>query len=420
MRKDEFAVTVKDIGKQYVIAEKSRYLAIRDIFVKLLRLPINLAKGKKFKKKSTFWAAKDITFDVKPGEVVGIIGRNGAGKSTLLKILSRITDPTEGEITYKGKVASLLEVGTGFHPELTGRENVFLNGSILGMSKKEIASKFDEIVDFAGVREFIDMPVKRYSSGMQVRLAFSVASHLEAEIMIIDEVLAVGDAEFQKKCLGKMDEVTRTTGRTIFFVSHDMGAIRRLCTRVIVLEGGKIVKDGNAEEAINHYLSEIKSVSKIDLEKREDRRGEGNVKFTGLSFKDAEGRTIPNTLTGLPLDIVLKYKSKGNEVLKNCRVSLIATDRVGQELFKCCTSLTHEGNLNLQPEGEITCHFDKLPLSKGEYLLKAFFEVNGIVQDNIDGAGLLEVLSGGYYPTGKGAPTGWEGKGVLIDHNWVA
>lgn len=200
------------------------------------------------------WALDDINFNVQPGEVVGIIGRNGAGKSTLLKVLSRITDPTKGRITLRGRVASLLEVGTGFHPELTGRENIFLNGSILGMRRAEIRSKLDEIIAFSGVEKFLDTPVKRYSSGMSVRLAFSVAAHLEPEILVIDEVLAVGDATFQKRCLGKLDEVANS-GRTVLFVSHNMAAVQRLCTRGILIDHGQVVADGNTEQVVEAYLN---------------------------------------------------------------------------------------------------------------------------------------------------------------------
>src|SRR3989338_4444592 len=211
-------ITIEKIGKKYKIAHKDRYLTLRDTLTNLARLPYGIITKKKTLHKDEFWALKDISFDVQQGEVLGIIGRNGAGKSTLLKILSRITEPTEGVIKYTGSIASLLEVGTGFHPELTGRENIFLNGAILGMSKREIESKFDEIVAFAGVDEFIDTPVKRFSSGMQVRLAFAVAAHLDQEILLIDEVLAVGDAAFQKKSFSKMNEVTTKEGRTVLFV----------------------------------------------------------------------------------------------------------------------------------------------------------------------------------------------------------
>src|SRR5712692_6188799 len=227
---------------------------------------------------NTFWALKDVSFEVKHGEVVGIIGRNGAGKSTLLKILSRITEPTTGQVQIDGRVASLLEVGTGFHPELTGRENIFLNGAILGMRRAEIARKFDEIVDFSEIEQFLDTPVKHYSSGMYVRLAFAVAAHLDPEILIVDEVLAVGDVAFQKKCLGKMNEVSKS-GRTVLFVSHNMAAVENLCQRGVVLERGRVVFDGTAKDAVQHYLSGISSATgasghSIDLSGAQDRRSQ--------------------------------------------------------------------------------------------------------------------------------------------------
>jgi lipopolysaccharide transport system ATP-binding protein len=218
-----------------------------------LQKAMRRAGGLEAAEKELFWALRDISFNVKQGEVIGLIGRNGAGKSTLLKIISRISEPSSGKITLNGRVSSLLEVGTGFHPELTGRENIFLNGSILGMTRKEIKSKFDEIVDFSGVEQFLDTPVKRYSSGMYVRLAFSVAAHLEPEILLVDEVLAVGDHEFQKKCLGKMGDIS-SSGRTIIFVSHNMGAVSELCSRAILFEQGKLITDGTVEQTISHYI----------------------------------------------------------------------------------------------------------------------------------------------------------------------
>src|ERR1035437_6033880 len=233
-------IEIKGIGKEYDIAhQKGGYVTLRDILTNVAKRPFAFLKNKVkqvtgFETKEAFWALRDVSFDVMPGEIIGIIGANGAGKSTLLKILSGITPPTEGEIIMRGRVASLLEVGTGFHPELTGRENVFLNGAILGMTKKEIVQKFDEIVAFSGVDKFLDTPVKYYSSGMQVRLAFSVAAHMEPDILIVDEVLAVGDAEFQKKSMGKMEEITKKDGRTIIFVSHNMAAIEQLCPKTIV------------------------------------------------------------------------------------------------------------------------------------------------------------------------------------------
>ena len=252
-------IEIKNIGKKYNINhQQGKYVTLRDVLTNILRSPLKfLVKKTKaiagVGTKEAFWALKNINFTVEKGEVIGIIGHNGAGKSTLLKILSQITTPTEGEIILNGSVGSLLEVGTGFHPELTGRENVFLNGAILGMSQKEIAGKFDRIVEFSGVEKFLDTPVKYYSSGMYVRLAFAVAAHMEPDILIVDEVLAVGDAEFQKKCLGKMDDITSKEGRTVLFVSHNMEAIRNLCKRVIIIESGKIVFSGDTDKAIGMY-----------------------------------------------------------------------------------------------------------------------------------------------------------------------
>lgn len=257
----ETVIQIKEIGKKYNINhQQGVYITLREVIMSTLKSPLKFLK-KKVKQvvgidqKEEFWALSDINLNVQRGEIIGIIGPNGAGKSTLLKILSQITPPTTGEIMIRGSVGSLLEVGTGFHPELTGRENIFLNGAILGMTSKETARKFDEIVEFSGIKKFLDTPVKYYSSGMYVRLAFSVAAHMEPDILIVDEVLAVGDAEFQKKCLGKMNDITKSSGRTIIFVSHNLDAIERLCTRTVLLKKGKIIKYGETSEVISYYLN---------------------------------------------------------------------------------------------------------------------------------------------------------------------
>jgi len=263
-------IIVKNLGKKYDIThQRNGYIALRDVLTNILKNPFQFAKHKTrqmigLETKEEFWALKDVNFEVQKGEVIGIIGANGAGKSTLLKILSQITPPTTGEITINGRVGSLLEVGTGFHPELTGRENIMLNGAILGMKKNEIIKKFDAIVEFAGIEKFLDTPVKYYSSGMYVRLAFSVAAHMEPDVLIIDEVLAVGDAEFQKKCLGKMEEVTKKEGRTILFVSHNISAISRLCDKCILLKQGQIIKYGNTKEVMNSYLNNQLNLTAIN------------------------------------------------------------------------------------------------------------------------------------------------------------
>ncbi len=254
-------IEIKGVGKKYNIThQQGSYIALRDILGAILRNPFKFAKHKAkqivgLTAKEDFWALKDVSFAIQKGEAIGIIGKNGAGKSTLLKVLTGITPPTEGEIVMRGRVASLLEVGTGFHPELTGRENILLNGAILGMTKKEIVRKFDDIVAFSGVEKFLDTPVKRYSSGMYVRLAFSVAAHMEPDILLVDEVLAVGDAEFQKKCIGKMEEVTKKSGRTILFVSHNLSAVEQLCSKTVWIDQGRVKRFGKTKEVIDEYLS---------------------------------------------------------------------------------------------------------------------------------------------------------------------
>ncbi|BAZ22470.1 ABC transporter-like protein [Kalymmatonema gypsitolerans NIES-4073] len=291
-------IQVENLSKKYVLAHQEQgasYKTFREAMTnaaKFLASSLN-PNGKKEANlnQEEFWALKNLSFEIKQGEVVGIIGRNGAGKSTLLKILSRITEPTSGSIRIQGRVASLLEVGTGFHPELTGRENIFLNGAILGMSKVEIQRKFDEIVAFAEIEKFLDTPVKRYSSGMYVRLAFAVAAHLEPEILIVDEVLAVGDAAFQKKCLGKMGDVVTKEGRTILFVSHNILAIKQLCNKGLFLEKGKLVINGNLENVINHYVSS--RISKSGYWKRSEKiTASFGIYFEEISITDSYGKIV--------------------------------------------------------------------------------------------------------------------------------
>jgi len=280
---DHPVISVENLSKRYVIGHETRHDTLRD---RLSHGVGRLFRGRKSPgEEEEFWALRDVSFDIRQGEVVGVIGRNGAGKSTLLKILSRITEPTSGRVGLRGRVASLLEVGTGFHPELTGRENIFLNGAILGMSRVEIRKKFDEIVAFAEVERFLDTPVKRYSSGMYVRLAFAVAAHLEPEILIVDEVLAVGDAQFQKKCLGKMQDVARNQGRTVLFVSHNLSVIQAICKRCVVLQQGRVVADESTSLAVREYLQPdggeqwkgtVDPTKRHQIRRAEARLGEGS------------------------------------------------------------------------------------------------------------------------------------------------
>ncbi len=291
----DIAIRVDRLSKQYRVGKVPAYGTLRDALASLRKIPKRLLRRNETIADDRFWALKDVSFEVRRGEVVGIIGRNGAGKSTLLKVLSRITEPTEGEADIFGRVGSLLEVGTGFHPELTGRENIFLNGAILGMQRAEVMRKFDEIVAFAEVEQFIDTPVKHYSSGMYMRLAFAVAAHLEPEILIVDEVLAVGDAQFQNKCLGKMGEVARN-GRTVLFVSHNMHAVGSLCERGLFLHHGRVVFHGSATESVTRYLEDARSNGK-QATMPEARPGTGAWRFTAVKaakqvFESAEPKVF--------------------------------------------------------------------------------------------------------------------------------
>ncbi len=316
-------IKVEGLGKKYLIGHEApeRYTALRDVLVNNAK---NWGRGMKqmFQKGNgamitgdsieEFWALKDVSFEIKKGEAVGIIGRNGAGKSTLLKVLSRITEPSSGRIEMHGRVASLLEVGTGFHPELTGRENIFLNGAILGMSRAEIKKKFDEIVDFSGVDKFLDTPVKRYSSGMYVRLAFAVAAHLEPEILVVDEVLAVGDAEFQKKCLGKMSDVSQNEGRTVLFVSHNLESMLKLCPKSLLMSNGKLLNFASTEKIIDEYLKSYNSlISKIEYAKPKA-PGSEIVILLSSEVVNQDGRNVSNVSPTNPIGVRIKF-----EILKS-------------------------------------------------------------------------------------------------------
>lgn len=301
-------IKVDNLSKRYSIgALDAPYATLRETLTGLVSSPL-----KRFRRKSgdeeILWALKDLSFEIMPGEVVGIIGRNGAGKSTLLKILSRITEPTTGGVDLYGRVASLLEVGTGFHPELTGRENIFLNGSILGMQRSEIESKFDEIVAFSEVEKFLDTPVKRYSSGMYVRLAFAVAAHLEPEILVVDEVLAVGDAAFQKKCLGKMSDVARH-GRTVLFVSHNMVAVKSLCSRAILLTAGRVTDDGPVDEVVNSYLRSTDKIGQTGIIPDDaSRLGTGDAKLRSVRLTTLSGKDFSQLYLGQPFCLHLEFE----------------------------------------------------------------------------------------------------------------
>ena len=361
-------IEIKNIGKKYNIThQRGGYVALRDVLMNVFKSPFSFLKTKAkrvsgFEKKEEFWALKDVNLTVQKGEVVGIIGANGAGKSTLLKILSQITPPTEGEVILRGRVGSLLEVGTGFHPELTGRENIFLNGAILGMKKKEIAKKFDELVEFAGIGKFLDTPVKYYSSGMYVRLAFSVAAHMEPDILIIDEVLAVGDAEFQKKCLGKMDDISKKDGRTILFVSHNLEAIKKLCSRGLLLKNGTVEMEGEVESLIAHYIGNMttqKSFTPFKIQ-------ELNILVTKIAL-NAERSGIIVPFQPLQIDIELEAERDIDTVGIQL---MIYHGSTSSPLFVTNTKTTHNIDIKIRKgKNTITCLIENLAICAGTYWL---------------------------------------------------
>ena len=413
-------ITVKNISKKYNIThERGGYIAMRDVLTNIAKKPFSFLKKKAGEitgrtTKEEFWALKDINFEVEAGEAIGIIGANGAGKSTLLKILTGITPPTTGEIKMHGKVASLLEVGTGFHQELTGRENIFLNGAILGMTKKEIAEKFDAIVEFSGVQKFIDTPVKRYSSGMLVRLGFSVAAHMEPDILLVDEVLAVGDAEFQKKCLGKMDEVTSQAGRTILFVSHNLDAVQKLCKRCILLEKGKIKMIGKTKDVIDKYLNLKSDLVNTPLKNRLDRKGNGKLQITNIIFKNEDNKNTNHLTSGENSEIWIEYELKDKD-LKKINVS------IGIDLLQDQNRIALISNKILKNEistsiknSVIKISLKKLSLNTGTYQLTIFIDNNNEIIDWVKEAARLIINTGFYYKSGNTPNQG----SILLDYDF--
>ena len=349
------------------------------------------------------WALKDINFEVKRGEVLGIIGKNGAGKSTLLKILSRVTSPTTGEIKTKGRIASLLEVGTGFHPELTGKENIYLNGAILGMTKSEISSKIDEIVEFSGCERYIDTPVKRYSSGMRVRLAFAVAAHLEPDILIVDEVLAVGYAEFQKKAIGKMQDISKGDGRTVLFVSHNMAAVKSLCTRVMTLDNGTVDAVGYTEDMISYYLKKFRNeeVSK-ELSARTDREGNGKLKFESYWFENANEEKVQLIQSGSSYKMVVELKNNSDVNLHSIRVSVGIDDDHARRITIFSNDLTNQ-EISFAPQETklIKIYVPVIPFQAGMYHFTLFASEDQNISDWVINAGSFEVENGDFFNTGR-------------------
>jgi lipopolysaccharide transport system ATP-binding protein len=422
------AITAEDLGKRYRIGmREERPETLVSALVGLVRSPwTNLSRLRSLTRIETdedrpdlIWALRDVSFEVRAGEVLGVVGRNGAGKSTLLKILSRITEPTQGRAAIRGRVASLLEVGTGFHPELTGRENVYLNGTILGMSKREIDGAFDEIVDFSGVERFLDTPIKRYSSGMKVRLAFAVAAHLRAEVLLIDEVLAVGDAAFQRKCLGKMDDVARS-GRTVLFVSHNMATVGSLCPRCLYLRDGGIAFDGPSEATITRYLRDFGPASGGDLAQRQDRRGAGRVRLRSIELLDGANAPAAQIVTGRPATLAVAYDctDTASSRLTRFNLGLAIHTEVGQFLTALNSEMADRAFAALPPSGRVLCRLPRVPFMPGRYRITATLVVEGRLEDQIEHALELEVEGGDFF--GSGIPNSYGRQGIYLPQTWIS
>lgn len=407
-------IEIHNLSKAYNINHEAKAasgsITFRDTIVGVFKKPGQLFTGRKLKKEK-FWALKDVSLDIQPGDVVGLIGKNGSGKSTMLKILSRIVEPTEGKIIMRGSAASLLEVGTGFHPELTGRENIYFNGSILGMKKKEIDSKFEEIVKFSGVEKFLDTPVKFYSSGMYVRLAFAVAAHLEPDVLIVDEVLAVGDAEFQKKSLGKMRDVTKDKNRTVIFVSHSMDAIQSICNKCIWLQEGQIVKSGDVAEVVDAYMHSATQTDSKPIAERKDRQGTQKVKCEDIVVTNtvAEDRSIR---------LQLKVENTSKDTFGEAKLSIDVYDQAGIHVGSLVNHLNNN-KLTFNPgKNIIDIKLENINLVPGIYSLNIFLasdQYNTEIFDWIEGAVSISIPAYDYY--GVGFPPDFKGKYIFFDYS---
>jgi lipopolysaccharide transport system ATP-binding protein len=401
----------ENVGKRYVLGQlQGGYRLLTESLGQRVR-----SFGGARKPREDFWALRDISFEVEQGERFGIVGHNGAGKSTLLKILSRVTPPTSGEITLRGRVGALLEVGTGFHPELTGRENVYLNGAILGMRRGEIERKFDEIVEFAEVNRFIDTPVKRYSSGMQLRLAFAVAAHLEPEILIIDEVLSVGDLAFQEKCLGRMQDVAGE-GRTVLFVSHNLTAVQTLCARSMLLSSGRKITEGPTDQVLDEYVRSTRRDAGALLSERSDRQGTGDLQFVEVRF-ESDGQLVDSPATGQDFDVVVDYETKDGKPLRNVSFAVQVLTMLGDVMVHLYTKTAGVSIADVPGRGSVRCSIPRCPLPPGEYTISLWADILGEPVDWIQRAVPLTVREGDFFGSGQAQLPSHQS--VLIDHRWA-
>jgi lipopolysaccharide transport system ATP-binding protein len=408
-------VDVRNISKRYHIGARHHDRqpgGLRRALASFASNPIRALRGRA---PEEFWALRDVSLSINEGDVIGIIGRNGAGKSTLLKIISQITSPSSGEVSLRGRVASLLEVGTGFHPELTGLENIYLNGAILGMSRSEINRKLDSIIEFSEVERFLNTPTKRYSSGMAVRLAFAIAAHLEPEILVVDEVLAVGDTAFQKKCIGKMGEVAKR-GRTVLFVSHNLSTINSLCDKAALLSEGAVDSTGPKEEIVGRYLSLLAESSRIRLGDRTDREGNSRLKLLEVELGGEKELGAGIFVSGGSATIRFRYQGNSKDSIPHVGVAMSLSDPSGNQLTDFSNYYVGDDWAEIPPEGVFECTIPKLPFMPGTYSFNIFVRVNGIVADWVLNAGQFTVEAGPFFPTGRLLKAG-QGS-LLVEHRW--
>lgn len=408
------AIQIEGLGKRYTGAT-GKYRNLTETASDWLRDRLTSRQDRREPATAPFWALQNFTCDVEPGEVLGVIGRNGAGKSTLLKILSRITEPTTGRVILRGRVGSLLEVGTGFHGELSGRENIYLSGAILGMHRQEITRKFDEIVAFAEVERFVDMPVKRYSTGMYLRLAFAVAAHLEPEILLVDEVLAVGDATFQSRCLGRMQQIAGS-GRTVLFVSHNLATVRALCTRCLWLDQGRLRADGNPQAVIEQYLAGTSPATRsVDLLHHPGRHPASQTRhLRRLTLLNAEDQETSAVCSGQPLRLRLDFSDEATATRP--RIIVIVSDALGTRLFALDSAAAGDSLPLGHQKGSVVCELPALPLQPGRYLLSLSYGDSVRLTEALDHVLTLEVVNGDFFGSGR-LPKSEHGP-LLVPSRW--